>query len=410
MTRVCMLVHQDYYRDDRVWRYTEALALAGVQVDVLCLPGSSAPLRGLPPGVEVFSIPLRRTGQRPAAYALEYGLALVLFTILLLRRYLRRRYAVIHVHNMPDFLIFAAWLPRLLGTKLILDIHDPMPEFYQSKYQCSADARLVRLMRLQERLSAALAHAVIAANATFKANLVARGIPERKITVVENVVDPQMFDRQRYYAARERPRERFTLIYPGTIAPRYGLDIPIRALPELIKHIPNIRLLLIGSHGRYSEELSKLAAQLGVAAYVDFQPAIPVHEVPGAMADADVGIYPALPDPHMSIAVPTKVLEYAVMGLPIVAARLPVLEVRFPDTAVQFFSPGSIEQFTDCVLELFEQPERRAQLVANADSAFVARHRWSDERRLYFKVLNRLLRPGAWLADDLEERAATEAV
>src|SRR5690349_12077558 len=114
MISVCMLVHQDYYRDDRVQRYAEALVLAGVQVEVLCLPSLAEPSRALPPGVQVFTIPLRRSGQRPALYFLEYGAALILFTILLLRRCLRQRYAVIHVHNMPDFLVFAALVPRLL--------------------------------------------------------------------------------------------------------------------------------------------------------------------------------------------------------------------------------------------------------------------------------------------------------
>ncbi|MGE0822315.1 MAG: glycosyltransferase family 4 protein [Candidatus Binatia bacterium] len=388
---VCMIVHKNYHSDPRVRRYAEALADAGVHVDILCLRDLQALPQKPNDTIKTFAIPLTCLVDRSMNYFLSYVIALVWFSCWLLILHLKRRYAVIHVHNMPDFLVFAALIPRVLGTKVILDIHDPMPEFYTSKYRRKPDGLGVKLLRLQERLSASLAHAIITANANFKRNLIARGIPAGKITVVNNVADPRWFDRSRYTQIRKTVGNHFTLIYPGTIAPRYGLDVAIRALPLLIEKIPQIRLLIIGPHTPHVDELVALAEQLRVSSFVEFRPLLPVEEVPRQIVQADIGIYTALPDAHMSIATPTKVLEYAVMGIPVLASRLKILEDIFDDTAVQFFEPGNVEHFSSCVLELFQRPSRQAELVRNADNLFVRSHCWETEQQSYFNVLHGLI-------------------
>ena len=393
--KVCMIVHQYYYRDPRVRRYAEALAAAGVQVDVLCPRDqnqSSVEQRG---GVTVFTVPFGRGYRGRGSYLLEYVAAFVFYSLWLLRLHIQNHYQVIHVHNMPDFLAFAALIPRFLGARLILDIHDPMPEVYMSKFHCEANRPAVRLMRVQEKLSTTLAHAVITANSNFKDNLVKRGVPANKITVVNNVPDPELFNRARYRREHHAKGEQFTLLYPGTIAPRYGLGVAIRALPLLITRIPELRLVIIGHQTEHVKELASLAEQLNVSSFVQFISTIPVEEVPRQISLADVGIYPALPDAHMSIATPTKVLEYAVMGLPIVSSRLKIVEDLFTDSGVMFFNPGDADQFARCVLDLYEGSSLREALVQNADRIFVQTHSWGIERRAYFGLLNRLLPCGS---------------
>jgi len=399
-----MVVHKYYFRDTRVRRYAEALAGTGAQVDVLSLHGETETPPEQKEGIRVYAIPLHRGYEGRGNYLLEYGAAFVLFTVFLLVLYIKNRYQIIHVHNMPDFLVFTALIPRLLGAQLVLDIHDPMPEVYMSKYQCQTDNLIIRLIELQERLSGMFACTIITANSSFKNNLVRRGVPVDKITVVNNVPDARVFNRDKYHPGGHCASGYFTLIYPGTIAPRYGLDVPIRALPQLVTQIPRLRLVIIGPPTEHAKELAALAEHLKVSSYVEFRPPVPTEEVPHQIAYADVGIYTAIPDPHMSIATPTKVLEYAVMGIPIIAPRLEVLEALFLDSAIMFFEPGNVGQFACCVLELFSNPSRRAELVQKADSSYVRTVSWSYERRMYFNVLNRLLAIGkASLALDAED-------
>ncbi|MEP0764058.1 MAG: glycosyltransferase family 4 protein [Chloroflexota bacterium] len=389
--KVAMIVHQYYYYDGRVRSYAETLAEAGARVDVLCVSARTRPAAPPPEGLRVFTIPVSRAYSGPGSYVVEYALALIFYTIRLLALYARNRYQVIHVHNMPDFLIFAAVIPRVLGAKLVLDIHDPTPEFTMSKYSKPATSRLVRMMCLQERLSARLAHAIITANPVFKERLVSRGLPPSAITVIGNEVDTRLFDRQRYEQDRLLRDRRFVLIYAGTIAPRYGLDVAVNALPLLVERIPGIHLQIIGKQTAYSQELSARAEQLGVLHHLELVPAIPLDAVPRYLAQADIGIYTAISDPHMDVAVPTKVLEYAYMGLPVVASRLPVLEEGFSPTALLLFEPGCVEEFAQHILALYEHPARRTQLVLEMDRTFVQGQRQQQRRLAYFTLLNTLL-------------------
>lgn len=389
MTKVCMVVHQYYHHDARVRRYAEALVDAGMQVDVLCPRDKDHPSFRQERGVRIYSVPLRRGYRGALSYLGEYAAAVVLFTIWLLALHLRNRYQVIHIHNMPDFLVAAGLVPKLAGAKVILDIHDPMPEFYMSKYEAERSL-VVRCLELQEQLSSKVAHAVIAANERFRERLIKRGTAPNKITVIRNFADLKIFDRDAYRELRQLPRKHFTLLYPGTIAPRYGLDIPIRALPYLLAHSQDFRLHLVGPYVAHVDELLQLARDIGVDEYVSYEPSRPVHTIARLMASADVGIYTARPGPHMSIATPTKVLEYAVMGVPIIASRLKVLEDIFPESAILYFEPGNTEQFAECVLHLYKNPHCREQLVEAADRLFVQRHSWSHERNTYLGLLKQL--------------------
>jgi glycosyltransferase involved in cell wall biosynthesis len=260
-----------------------------------------------------------------------------------------------------------------------------MPEFYMSKYSDHrSDGLMARLMRWQERMSAGLAHVIITANDNFKRNLIQRGISEGKISVVNNLPDTTIFDRDRIVRSNS---EKFTLIYPGTIAPRYGLHIAVRAMPLIVDEIPNVQLRIIGGQNDYCVELIDLARELGAAAYIEFHPAIPIAAVPIQMANADIGIYPALPDPHMSIATPSKTLEFALMGLPIVASRLDVLVDMLPEDGVAFIEPGNVEEFAAAVLTLYRDPSARRAMTQIMNEVFVHNHSWEQEAERYMNIL-----------------------
>ncbi len=387
-----MVVHKFYDWDPRVRRYAESLVKQGIEVDILCPRGDGvkAPLGcQRPHGIRVFAIPLRRGGQRRSNYLFEYGVATILFSLLLLALHIRRRYDIVHVHNMPDFLVLTAVIPKLLGAKVILDIHDPMPEFYMSKYSATPSSLMLRLLRAQEILSTRLANRVVTANRNFKRRIVERGVPDSKVTVVNNVANSEVFDRHRY-AKDARPRGGFTLVYPGTIAPRYGLEVAIRALPLLVGKIPGVRLVIMGPPAPHEDELRAVARELCVSALVEFRGHVPIEEVPAHLIRADVGIYTALRDPHMDIATPTKVLEYATIGIPIVSARLKVVEDLFPESAVLYFDPGDPAQFARCILHLHANPDLGRRLTREADRVFVSKHSWDREFRTYMAMLGAL--------------------
>ena len=400
--RYCMIGFLNYFGDGRVRGYASVLRKAGCAVDVLGLHGLGSGRCVDESGVRLFSIPVSWTRSSRGRYVLEYGLALLVLGLLLTKLHLQNRYHVIHVHNMPDFLVFCALVPKLLGAKLILDIHDPMPEVYLSKFPGRENSLGMRLIRWQERLSTTFADTIITANPHFKRFLVARGIPEAKVTTINNYPDPEIFSASKRQAYGEKTGNRFTLIFPGTIAPRYGLEVAVRAMPCLRERIPNVHLLIIGRQEQHARFLKTLAARLGVEQCVEIRPSIPIAEVPRQLARADVGIYPALPGPHMSVAIPGKMLEFAIMGIPIVSSRLTIVEELFDQSAVLFFEPGNSDQFAECVIRLYQNPLLREQLVQRAEQIMAERQSSRHEMRAFWTLLKALL-PAAIRSLDIDE-------
>jgi len=161
----------------------------------------------------------------------------------------RRRYSIVQVHNLPDFLVFAALIPKLTGARVILDPHDLMPEFYAERSQRSLDSLPVRLICWQERLACRFADHVITVTELWRQALIERGQPADKVTVVMNVADDRIFHRDVTIDAA-RDDGRFRLIYHGVMDQRHGLDLALRAI-NLIRHTaPDIHLTLHGG-GEY---------------------------------------------------------------------------------------------------------------------------------------------------------------
>src|SRR5688572_18223875 len=134
MPSICILNQNFYDFDARVRRKAEALVAAGYAVDVLALRMSPERKTYVLNGVNVYTLPLGKKRASLLRYAFEY-LAFFLWALvrvpLMMRR---RRYAVIDVNTLPDFLVFAPVIARWMGAKILLDMHEITPEFYMSKY------------------------------------------------------------------------------------------------------------------------------------------------------------------------------------------------------------------------------------------------------------------------------------
>ena len=392
MTKICMIVHKNYYHDVRVRRYVESLIKTGASVDVICLPPPDWDVAfEAQDRVKVYPIPIRHVEKSRIRYILEYLFSFILYFIRLSVLHLRNHYQVIHVHNMPDFLIFSAILPKIMRTRLILDIHDPMPEVFISKFGVQSNKFILSLIKLQERLSCWLADEVITVNSICETNLINRGIPRRKITVVHNYPNAAVFDRDLYLNEHSSQKKYFTFNLSWYACPRYGLETVVRALPQLKVKIPEIRLVIICQNTPYKDELRRLANQLRVLTYIEIKPPMRNEEIPHQLIQADIGIYPAVNDIHMSLATPTKVLEFSAMGIPIVSSRLRMVEEIFGNSAIMFFESQNVSQFTQCIVDLYQNPALREKLIANAYQIFTQKFSWDHEFCVYLEMLHSLL-------------------
>ena len=175
-------------------RYAEALRQRGSEIDVIALRRPGQSWSGHFRGVRVFRIQRRSvTERRPWLYLAKIAWFVAKSAMFLGVMTARRRYDVIHVHNVPDFLVFAAIIPKMMGSRVILDIHDALPELYAGKFGAVDHSRVVRTMLSIERWSCRFANHVIIANDIWRDKIVRRAVPANKCTTILNYPDLRLF-------------------------------------------------------------------------------------------------------------------------------------------------------------------------------------------------------------------------
>lgn len=386
--RHCMVVHAQYpIGETRVEREAQALIDRGHHVDVICLQAPGEPRRSRVDGVAVHRLPLaRRRGRGYAAQLFEY---LAFFTLaggFLSLRHLRRPYDVVQVHNLPDFLVFAALVPKLTGTPVLLDLHDLMPEFFAARTGSSPRSPLVRLVRWQERWAARFADHVITVTDEWRQTLIRRGVPAEKVSVVMNLADARIFQRDAAEDADRPERDGFHVLYHGTFTRRYGVDLLLDAVAQVRPDVPGIQVTLLGA-GELGPALRAQRARLGLTDCVEISAdMLPVTELPAALRAAHVGVVPNRSDVFTDGLLPTKLLELVAMGTPVIASRTPTIAAYFDQDMVQFFRPESATDLAQAIRVLAGNPERRVALAENA-AAFNRKYSWETMAAGYAAVV-----------------------
>ena len=373
---VCMVVYTNYAVDARVRREAETLAAHGFRVQCLTNLNGGRARRFELDGVTVQELPIPKyRGKSRGAYIASYTRFLGAAAAECVRQQRRGTLDVVHAHNMPDFLVFAGLLPRWRGARVVLDVHDTMPETFSSKF--SHDAVRWRLLCLEERLSARVAHRVICVNHPQRDVLVARGLPEAKTFVSMNVPDPRVF-RTSEAARPMLDGGPLNLVYHGTMAVRLGVDLLIHAVHALVGRVPGLKLHLWGG-GDDLELFRSLVDRLGLSGHVSFRPqgyaleALPVH-----LSAMDVGLVGNRRSIAGGLMLPVKMLEYVSLGIPVVVPRLRTIAHYFADDMVAYYEPDNAASLAEAIYRLHVEPELRRALPARARS-FLHEHGWERQ-------------------------------
>ena len=383
-----MLVHSYYDEDPRVRREAESLVGAGHEVDVFALRRPDDQADGVVAGVRVERLGVQRhQGAGIGVYLREYLSFVVRSGWRLARAHRRRRYGLVQVHTLPDFLAFAALPLRLTGVPLIVDLHEAMPEFFRSRFPRASNPIAHALLRLQERASIAIATAVITVNPAMAERLVRLGVPAGKIHIVPNTAALARFDPSLH------PRRAFAedgavrLVYGGALTPTYEVDVAIDALATLRSTRPDLDLRLeLYGRGDAERRWRDRARELGIEDRVAFHGRVPIEEMPAAIAAADIGLAPTRRDPFTDVSLSTKIFEYAAMGKPVVATRLPMVETTFPVGTVTTYEPGDASSLAAAIALIADDAPGRDAAVAA--TAAVARERsWERESAAYLELI-----------------------
>jgi glycosyltransferase involved in cell wall biosynthesis len=391
--RHCMVVFNQYpLGETRVQREAEALLRAGYAVDVICRRTPGEPAMDTYKGVGIYRVkfhipaPMLKAGGLGQRFLDYLGFMLTAF-IKLNRLHVRKPYQSIQVHNLPDFLVLCTIIQKFQGIPIILDLHDLMPEFFIGRFG-SDHSFGMRLIRWQERLSCSFANHVITVSEHWRQALIQRGVPASKCSVLMNVADEYIFhpveDRQAYISERDS----FRLIYHGGMWYRYGIDLLVQAVDQLRSEIPGIHLTLIGQ-GDLLSDLHKMIEQDNLKEHVTLVPKCLAEELPAIIESCDLAVVPYRADVFTDSLLPTKLMEYAALGMPAVASRTTAMQTYFSNTNCEFFTPGDVDDLAQCIRWLYQHPERRAEL-AQGSRSFNQRYNWAELSAGYVSLVDNL--------------------
>jgi glycosyltransferase involved in cell wall biosynthesis len=385
MKKICMVAYTNYLSDARPRREAESLVRRGDRVDFISLGEYGRPSTETVQGVRVFRVKQRRyRGGGGLSYGFAYLRFLCAATLRLVRLFRREHHDIVYVHTMPDLLVVVGLIPKLFGARIVLNIHDMMPELYMSKFGLPEKHLLIRLLAFQEQLSIRLADKVICVHHPHRDVLCRRGAPLAKITVLPNVPDPRVFSND---SLAPHAASSFRIVYHGTIAKRLGLDLGVRAFAKAARACADARFEIFGD-GDASNELESEIKASGVEDRIHFsRKMFRVEEIAQMIQGASVGLIPNRRDAATEYMLPVKLLEYVHMGIPVIVPRLPAIEYYFGPDQVEYYEPGNVDELADCICRLYADPLRRAEL-ARKGAGFSKKFRWETLEQELYKVVD----------------------
>lgn len=394
MPSILMIHFSPYPVDVRIRREAETLIEAGMSVDTISIRSKNQKPREIHYGVTTYRINLSKKRSSKLRYIWEYLYFALITFFKAAMLYRKRRYDVIHVHNMPDFLVFCAFIPKMLGAKVLLDLHDPMPEIYMTKYKIPITHPVIRFLVLIEKMSIRFADHVITPNVAFRELFIKRGCGAHKIDIVMNTpmerilndsgpVKPAIFTRK---------KEEFFIMYHGTILLRNGcLDI-LEAINTIKSEIPGIRFLAFGN-GEAVEIFKNRILELGLSEMVQYFGLVSNELIFNAIKKIDIGVIPNQKNPFTNINFPVRIFEYLALKKPVIVPRTNGIMDYFTEDSIIYFEPGDTLNLAEVIIRCYRSPEKLKEKIDKGYDIY-QNYTWQKQRRVLETITSDLIKNG----------------
>lgn len=339
--KVAVIAYTTFSTDTRVQKEAYAAKEAGYDLDIYTLDDSRVS------DYNIFNFIrsniVQYKGHSKFNYIFSYFKFFVYCLFSLSWNYPKCKYKYIHVHNMPNFLVFSAFIPKLFGSKVILDVHDLMPEIFSVKFKLSINHLLIKLLYFEERIASKFANEIIATNSFHVNRFKENGLNNKRVTEVVNVADEKVFyppQNKEYF------QDKLIIAYPSTLAKRLGIDNLIEAI-EILKNRGVSCLLKIYGDGEYRDQISKIVKDKNLSEYIKLSNSfISLEELSKELNNALIGVIPLPSNVSNDIAMPVKIYEFFAKKVCVVATELPLLKECF-DGSVMFFNESNSVDLAD---------------------------------------------------------------
>jgi glycosyltransferase involved in cell wall biosynthesis len=381
-------IHYSYYpQDPRPRREAEALVENGMSVDVICLQDKNQPAHETIAGVEVHRIPMSKNRSSKFRYIMQYISFIWRSSLKLLVLYSKKHHNVIHVHNMPDILVFTALLPKVCGCKVVLDLHDPMPELFITKYYSKKNGLLYKILVMLEKLSIKFADLIVTPNISFRNLFITRGCPAEKIFIIMNSPQEQIFnpDGCAVVKTAKNKHKGLIIMFHGGIYERNGLDTAVEAIASIQREIPNIIFKVYGE-GDYINEFKDIVNKYRMNSVIKYYGPVPLEKIAEEIKKIDVGIIPNRKSPFTEINMPVRIFEYLSLNKPVIVPRTQGILDYFGDDSIIFFEPGDANSMTDAIVKVYRNPDKTAEIARKGNEIY-RKNSWIKQKELFVELI-----------------------
>lgn len=251
-----------------------------------------------------------------------------------------------------------------------------------------------RLTRAMETRALRRADAVTTICEGLRRDIVERGIPADKVTVIPNAVNLSEFqstdEGDPALAQRFGLTRGMTLGFAGSFYAYEGLDLLLRALPRVAREAPAVRLLLLGG-GPEESRLQQLSGELGLDGRVQFLGRVPHADMVGYYAMMDVMVYPRILRRLTELVTPLKPLEAMAMRKLVVASDVGGHRELIRDGwNGRLFAAGSVDALATCLIQSLQDREASQALMANGHDYVLRERTWQRSVARYEDVYKRV--------------------
>ncbi len=390
--RIGMIVYASYPEDPRVRREAEALIENGYSVDILCLSNDGETKTTKINQVNVYRI-LQNLKGKGKIFSISTLVLFIVFSFVKISILnFKNRYDILHIHNIPNILIFTGIIPKIFGTKIILDMHEIMPELFVRKLGFNKDHFFTRVVKLFEKLSVIFSDFVITASPFFTKKVAQRNGKNRKYATILNLPDPKYFIDCRDKVIRQD--NIFKLVYPGTLSEIHGIDIAINAIKLIVNEtdIP-IQFHIFGNGGKiYCDSIIEQTNSNSLNDFIFFHKEVLPEQLIGIFKTMDAGIVPKRNGIFADDAMSTKLFEFAAVGLPTIVSRTKSDAYYFDDSMVLFFEPENERDLANCIIKIYHDDLLKKKLSKNSLKLF-KKVNWTTEKKKLWSIYDKIWKP-----------------
>ncbi|MHB1232229.1 MAG: TIGR04063 family PEP-CTERM/XrtA system glycosyltransferase [Burkholderiales bacterium] len=302
---------------------------------------------------------------------------------------------IVHAHSPVLNAIPALRAAHRRGIPVVYEVRAFWEDAAVDHGTTREDSPRYRLTRSLETYAFKQADAVTTICEGLRADIVARGIPSNKVTVIPNAVDIEKFsvggvpdETLKMQLGLSGTR---VLGFIGSFYAYEGLDLLLSALSRMLDQAPDVRVLLVGG-GPQEEALKQQARRLGIADNVVFSGRVPHEQVNRYYDLVDVLVYPRHSMRLTELVTPLKPLEAMAQGRLFVASDVGGHKelIRDGETGV-LFKAGDAQSLADKVLGLLQSTEHWPALKAAGRKFVEIERNWKNSVTRYQVVYGRLL-------------------